>query len=540
MDNETPNDLEFEQINQLYDECLHYLKTVKSDNFMYEDELKKDEDPDPGYETIAEIKEKIQNKDMNSVYAVPKSLDLVPNIGFKVENEMFSSGSITSISSVIKSERLRRLSQQLPKIIITQSNTSLSIRKGENEKILQNHIHVGLKTEQKIENQKIIPPKPSKKCESIKRTEPAFRYKAYGDFPKRLVSKNGIENVALISNVPFEKIRLMNDTFHTLINLRWRWIVIGTVIVHFAIWLVFAVFWYISALAHYDFEPEPPQRSCVTGGKDFVTIFLASVEAQTTIGFGDRAIDEECPESIFLFIMQLILGTGLSGVLTCVVYAKLTRPEKLSRDGVGFSKKAVISMRDGRLCLMIRAWDLNYDHIISSEFTAHFVNTHRTKESEVIRYYARSLPLQQRQFLLWPVILVHEIDATSPLYRLSPRNITENSYEITISLKGASASMGTFTQSQTSYLPKEVVWGHRFPPVVMYDKHRQKYVIDHWKLDIIEPVDTPNCSAHELYSISGSSEEKMERPGTPGSFSDRVSTFQIERISSFKRKDKKI
>lgn len=169
MDNETPNDLEFEQINQLYDECLHYLKTVKSDNFMYEDKLKKDEDPDPGYETIAEIKEKIQNKDMNSVYAVPKSLDLVPNIGFKVENEMFSSGSITSISSVIKSERLRRLSQQLPKIIITQSNTSLSIRKGENEKILQNHIHVGLKTEQKIENQKIIPPKPSKKCESIKR-----------------------------------------------------------------------------------------------------------------------------------------------------------------------------------------------------------------------------------------------------------------------------------------------------------------------------------------------------------------------------------
>lgn len=171
MDNETPNDLEFEQINQLYEECLHYLETVKSDNFVYEDEVKQDEDPDPGYETIAEIKEKIQNKDINSIYAVPKSksLDLVPNIDFKVENEMFSSGSITSISNVIKSERLRRLSQQLPKIIITQSNTSLSIRKGENEKILLNHIHVGEKTKKKIENHKIIPPKPMKKCESIKR-----------------------------------------------------------------------------------------------------------------------------------------------------------------------------------------------------------------------------------------------------------------------------------------------------------------------------------------------------------------------------------
>lgn len=57
----------------------------------------------------------------------------------------------------------------------------------------------------------------------------------------------------------------------------------GTVVVHFAIWLVFAVFWYIAALAHYDFEPDPPHKSCITGGKDFVTIFLASVEAQVQI-----------------------------------------------------------------------------------------------------------------------------------------------------------------------------------------------------------------------------------------------------------------
>ena len=76
---------------------------------------------------------------------------------------------------------------------------------------------------------------------------------------------------------------LQHITFLFKINLRWRWIVIGTVVVHFTIWLVFAVFWYITALAHYDFEPEPPKRACVTGGKDFVTIFLASVEAQVCL-----------------------------------------------------------------------------------------------------------------------------------------------------------------------------------------------------------------------------------------------------------------
>ncbi|KAG7296778.1 hypothetical protein JYU34_020716 [Plutella xylostella] len=373
---------------------------------------------------------------------------------------------------------------------------------------------------------------------------PSVRYKAgYGDYPKRLVSKSGLENVALISNVPSENIRMLNDTFHTLINIRWRWIVWGTVFVHFAIWLVFAGFWYIAALAHYDFEPDPPRKTCITGGNDFTTIFLASVEAQTTIGFGDRTIDEECPESIFLFIMQLILGTGLSGVLTSVVYAKLTRPEKLSRDGVGFSKNAVISMRDGKLCLMIRAWDLNYDHIIGSDFSAHFVKTYRTKEGEVIRYFAQSLALQQRQFLLWPVTIVHVIDEDSPLYSMTPDDFASFSYEITISLKGASASMGTFTQSQTSYLPAEVRWGCRFPPVVRFDRRKQKYVIDHKKLNQIEEAPTPMCSASQMFSSSEKSDAKSDqpptpsRPPTPGSFTDQVSLFHLQRSSSFRNNE---
>lgn len=50
----------------------------------------------------------------------------------------------------------------------------------------------------------------------------------------------------------------------------------------------------------------------------------------------------------------------------------------------------------------------------------------RTKEGEVIRYYARSLALQQRQFLLWPVTLVHVIDASSPLFGYTPDLIAGN------------------------------------------------------------------------------------------------------------------
>ncbi|XP_063391352.1 ATP-sensitive inward rectifier potassium channel 11-like [Cydia fagiglandana] len=520
--------VEFNQINQLYEECLTYLQSnikhspndMKELNLDPEEHVSNEDDDGVIYETIQD------NKTLNGFIESAKPDFIVVN---ELKND--KSKSVDSVRSEIKSERLRKLSQTLPRIIITQSDASLNVNK--NKKLI-------------YEFQKPKVPSVAKKHQIVqnsfvKNPPPLRNRSAYGDFPKRLVSKGGGENVALISNVPFEKIRLLNDSFHTLINLRWRWIVIGTVVVHFTMWAVFALFWYITALAHYDFEPDPPNRPCITGGKDFITIFLASVEAQTTIGFGDRAIDEECPESIFLFIIQLILGTGLSGVLTCVVYAKLTRPEKLSRDGVGFSKKAVISIRDGRLCLMMRAWDLNYDHIISSEFTAHFINTYRTKEGEIIRYYARSLTLKHRQFLLWPVTLVHEIDEDSPLYRYTPDDIRNISFEITVGLKGASSSLGTFTQSQTSYMPKEVIWGHRFPSVVKYNVRKQKYAIDHTKLDTIEPVETPLCSACELDKFMKSqspppSPRTPGTPGTPGSFSDQLSGFQLSRSSSFRKK----
>ncbi|VVC92701.1 unnamed protein product [Leptidea sinapis] len=378
----------FYEINQIYDECLTYLENYQR--------VPKELEPNKN--------EIIRNNNVKSISNPNVSLDDT-NVGFKVINELKSNETINSLPGDNRSGRLRRLSQQLPKILITDSNTSLNRTS-----------RLDVNTSKKTGLTK-------------KHNYSRHEYRRRVDFPKRLVTKCGVENVALISNVPFEKIRLLNDTFHTLINLRWRWIVIGTVVIHFAIWLVFAVFWYITALAHYDFEPEPPQRLCVTGGKDFVTIFLASVEAQ---------------------------------------------------------------------------------------------------EGEVIRYFAQSLKLEQRQFLLWPVTLTHVIDCTSPLYHHTPQDLADDSYEITVSLKGASASMGTFTQSQTSYLPTEIVWGHRFPSVVRYDTNKQKYVIEYDKLSCIEPVDTPYCSSYQLHSSSGSPQEK-ERPGTPGSFSERVSTFKVKR-----------
>lgn len=118
-----PKETEFCEINQLYDECLTYLK---------QESVESEREHDPDYESIEEKydvdllsiddnhedKEEINNRIDNTMV-------------YKIENELISNESINTVTSEPRSERLRKLSQQLPKIIITQSNTSLNIKRHE-------------------------------------------------------------------------------------------------------------------------------------------------------------------------------------------------------------------------------------------------------------------------------------------------------------------------------------------------------------------------------------------------------------------------
>jgi len=63
---------------------------------------------------------------------------------------------------------------------------------------------------------------------------------------------------------------------------------------------------------------------------------------------------------------------------------------------------------------------------------------------------------------------------------------------------GTIESTGQTTQARSSYLATEVLWGHRFEPVVSYNKDRQGYEVNYSKFDNTLAVDTPLCSGAEL------------------------------------------
>lgn len=112
---ETKNDVELEEINKPSEESnddvrINIIQDIKNNPCVVNsDDIKVDSDTESGvYETIRNESHDEENK-----------LDDIEPL-LKFENEINSSAG-----GPPKSERLRRLSEQLPKIVITQSNTSL-------------------------------------------------------------------------------------------------------------------------------------------------------------------------------------------------------------------------------------------------------------------------------------------------------------------------------------------------------------------------------------------------------------------------------
>ena len=63
---------------------------------------------------------------------------------------------------------------------------------------------------------------------------------------------------------------------------------------------------------------------------------------------------------------------------------------------------------------------------------------------------------------------------------------------------GVIESTGMTTQARSSYLPNEILWGHRFANLVSFKKESGEHEVDYSLFNNTYEVDTPLCSAESL------------------------------------------
>uniref|UniRef100_T1JKB6 Uncharacterized protein n=1 Tax=Strigamia maritima TaxID=126957 RepID=T1JKB6_STRMM len=342
---------------------------------------------------------------------------------------------------------------------------------------------------------------------------PIFRHKltrlSSRRMRKRVVFKNGDCNVVQ-QNVAKRRRRYLADIFTTMVDIQWRWNLLVFSMGFILSWMCFAIVWWLICFTHGDLEPERAGdknwKPCVYHIYSFASAFLFSVETQHTIGYGFRYVTEECPEAIFIVCLQSIAGVMIQAFMVGVVFAKLSRPKKRTQTLL-YSRNAVICQRDGKLCLIFRVGDMRKSHIVEAHVRAQLIRKRITKEGEVLPYnhYDVNVGLdtgEDRLFFIWPTTIVHEIDAHSPFYNMSAHDLLREKFELVVILEGCIESTGMTTQARSSYLPNEILWGHRFEQLVTFKKETGEYLVDYSLFNNTYEVDTPLLSARQLDELA--------------------------------------
>lgn len=263
---------------------------------------------------------------------------------------------------------------------------------------------------------------------------------------QRYVQKDGKCNVHH-GNVK-ETYRYLSDLFTTLVDLRWRLSFFIFTLVYVVNWLFFGFLWWLIALVRGDLlhADEEGWTPCVENLNSFVSAFLFSIETETTIGYGFRVITEKCPEGIVLLCVQAILGSIVNAMMVGCMFVKISQPKNRA-ETLMFSHKAVISVRDNKLCLMFRVGDLRNSHIVEASIRAKLIRSQQTKEGEFIPLNQTDINIgfdtgDDRLFLVSPLIISHEINEKSPFWEMSRAQIEKEDFEIVVILEGMVEATG--------------------------------------------------------------------------------------------------
>nr|XP_009933868.1 PREDICTED: G protein-activated inward rectifier potassium channel 1 [Opisthocomus hoazin] len=317
---------------------------------------------------------------------------------------------------------------------------------------------------------------------------------------QRFVDKNGRCNVQH-GNLGGETSRYLSDLFTTLVDLKWRWNLFIFVLTYTVAWLFMASMWWVIAYMRGDLNKahDDSYTPCVANVYNFPSAFLFFIETEATIGYGYRYITDKCPEGIILFLFQSILGSIVDAFLIGCMFIKMSQPKKRA-ETLMFSEHAAISMRDGKLTLMFRVGNLRNSHMVSAQIRCKLLKSRQTPEGEF-------LPLDQLEldvgfstgadqlFLVSPLTICHVIDAKSPFYDLSQRSMQTEQFEIVVILEGIVETTGMTCQARTSYTEDEVLWGHRFFPVISLEEGFFK--VDYSQFHATFEVPTPPYSVKE-------------------------------------------
>uniref|UniRef100_A0A3Q3KT26 Potassium inwardly rectifying channel subfamily J member 1 n=1 Tax=Mastacembelus armatus TaxID=205130 RepID=A0A3Q3KT26_9TELE len=322
----------------------------------------------------------------------------------------------------------------------------------------------------------------------------------------RLVTKDGRCNIEY-GNIKYTK-SFLSDFWTTLVESRWRYVILLFIASHTLSWFLFALLWYWVAYVNGDLYWQDPPKDhvpCVISVFGLTTAFQLSIETQSTTGYGVRAPNPFCPGAVTIEIIQILLGIILNSFMAGIILAKISLPKYRAKT-ITFSEMAVISPRNDSLCLSIRVANLRKTLMIGSHIYGKLVKTSSTPDGDTAIINQMNIDFmvdagKDNLFFICPLTLYHIIDKNSPLFEMAVDTLNNQDFELVVFLDGTAESTSSSLQVRTSYIPQEIMWGYDFLPIISRSK-AGKYKVDFSNFAKVVPVPCAHC-AYCFHNISG-------------------------------------
>jgi inward rectifier potassium channel len=276
----------------------------------------------------------------------------------------------------------------------------------------------------------------------------------------------------------------LRDTYHLILTLSWP----GFAGLIFGIYLLINVVfaWLYMLDGHAIAEMAPGS---------FFDAFFFSVETLATVGYGHMY-----PETFYghlITMLEIMVGMFGLAVITGLIFVRFSRPTARMH----FSKLAVIAPFDGVPNLMIRIANLRHQAMVEPRFRMILLRDSITAEGDEVRRF-RSLKLEFDHLIAFPVVLTvrHPIDATSPLFGMTPEDFRQQNIRILASIVGVDTVIVAPVQSSGDYSYDQIEWNRRF--VEIYDQNKEgDWTVDYGRIDETEdvaPMQNPARNQEEL------------------------------------------
>lgn len=216
----------------------------------------------------------------------------------------------------------------------------------------------------------------------------------------------------------------------------------------------------VFALAYLALGPAALAGTEALGLSDpFLGAFCFSVGVFTTVGTGPmHAVGSTAN---WLVALESLIGVmsliGVGGLLL----ARLTRP----RPHIRFSQSAVIApYGDGR-GFMFRIVNLQPSELSDVEARVSLAWFEDVNGQRLRRFHQLELERHKVEFFSLHWTVVHPIDGTSPLRRITPERLRRSEAEFLVQVSGLDETFSTRVISRSSYLWEEVRWDGKFADI---------------------------------------------------------------------------